>query len=139
MQQLWKETRTHKPFRGYGEEGKSDLIRYGTREANKQPTAAHRRDKPEPLETLIPKGILVVFRIRLFTDSDVLTAAVQSEAAVKMNTVARIARHADAKKASVCLKTPLRLVISSGTEEPRIRYVYITKAKNAQIVPMRMR
>jgi len=96
-------------------------MRYGTREANKQPTAAHRRDKPESPETLIPKGILVVFKIRLFTDSDVWMAEVQSEAAVKMNTVARIARHADARNASVCLKTP------------------ITNAKNAQIVPMRMR
>ena len=87
---------------------KSNLIRYGIREANKRPTAAHRRDKPEPLETLIPKGIFVVFKIRPFTDSDVLIADVQSEAAIKRNTVARIARHADARNASVCLKTPLR-------------------------------
>jgi hypothetical protein len=79
------------------------MIRYGTREANKRPTAAHRRDKPVPLETSIPKGIFVVLRISPFTDSDVLMAVVQSEAAVRMNTVARIARHADAKKARVCL------------------------------------
>jgi hypothetical protein len=90
-----------------GKRRKSNLIRYGIREANKRPTAAHRRDNPEPLETLIPKGILVVFRIRPFTDSDVLMADVQSETAVKRNTVARIIRHADAKNASVCLKTPL--------------------------------
>jgi len=97
------------------------LIEYGTRDTNKRPTAAHRRDKPEPLETSIPNGIFVVFRIRLFTDSDVLMAEVHSEAAVKRNTVASIARHADAKNATVRLKTP------------------ITSAKNAQIVPMRMR
>jgi hypothetical protein len=88
--------------------GVSDLIRYGTRETNKQPRAAHRMDKPVPLETSIPKGIFVVLRISPFTDSDVLMAEVQSEAPVKMNTVARIARHADAKKATVRLKTPLR-------------------------------
>ena len=86
----------------------SHLIRYGTREANKQPTAPHRRDKPWPLETLIPKGIFVVFRIRPFTDSEVWMAEVQSEAAVTRKTVASIAKHADARKASVCLKTPLR-------------------------------
>jgi len=97
------------------------LIRYGTREANKHPTAAHRRDKPEPLETPIPKGIFVVLRISPFTDSDVLMEDVQSEAPVRMNTVARIDKHAEARKVSVCLKTP------------------ITNAKNAQIVPMRMR
>jgi hypothetical protein len=90
-----------------GRGGKPDLIRYGIREANKRPTAAHRRDKPVPLETSIPKGIFVVLRIRLFTDSDVLMAEVHSEAAVKRNTVARIARHADTKNASVRLKTPL--------------------------------
>ncbi len=78
-------------------------MRYGTREAIKRPAAAHRRDKPEPLETSIPRGIFVVLRIRPFTDSDVLMADVQREAAVTMNTVARIARHADAKKANVCL------------------------------------
>lgn len=92
-----------------GQRGKPDLIRYGTSEANKRPTAAHRRDNPEPLETSIPKGIFVVFRTRLFTDSDVLMAEVQSEAAVKRNTVASIARHADAKNAIVRLKTPLRV------------------------------
>lgn len=43
-----------------------------------------------------------------FTDSDVLMADVQSEAAVMMKTVASIARHADAKKATVRLQTPLR-------------------------------
>jgi hypothetical protein len=97
------------------------LIRYGIRATNKQPTAPHRRDKPGPLETSIPKGIFVVLRISPFTDSDVLMAEVQSEAPVTTNTVARIARHADARKASVRLKTP------------------ITSAKNAQIVPMRIR
>lgn len=97
------------------------LIRYGIREANKHPTAPHKRDRPEPLETWIPNGILVVFKISPFTDSDVWMAEVQSAAAVKMNTVARIARHADARNASVCLTTP------------------ITSAKNVQMVPMRMR
>jgi len=97
------------------------LIRYGIRETNKQPTAAHNIDKPEPLDTSIPKGILVVLRISPFTDSDVLMADVQSEAPVKTNTFARIARHADVRNASVRLKTP------------------ITSAKKAQIVPMRMR
>ena len=38
-----------------------------------------------------------------FTVSDVLMADVQSEAPVKVNTVASIARHADARKARVCL------------------------------------
>jgi hypothetical protein len=61
-----------------------------------------------PVETSIPKGILVVLRMSPFTDSDVLMADVQSEAAVTMKTVARIARHADARKASVRLQTPLR-------------------------------
>jgi hypothetical protein len=89
-------------------QGKPDLIRYGTRETNKRPTAAHRRVKPAPLETSIPKGISVVFRIRLFTDSDVVMAEVHSETAVKRNTVASIARHADTKNAIVRLKTPLR-------------------------------
>jgi hypothetical protein len=75
----------------------------GIREAIKRPTAAHRRDKPEPVETSIPRGIFVVLRIRPFTDSDVLMAAVQSEAAVRMNIVARMARQPDIKKAIVCL------------------------------------
>jgi hypothetical protein len=44
-----------------------------------------------------------VLRISPFTDSDVLMAVVQSEAAVRMNTDASIARHADVKKAIVCL------------------------------------
>jgi hypothetical protein len=105
VQQLQKgrKKENHVSFAGAEQKGESYLIRYGTREANKQPTAAHRRDKPEPLETSIPKGILVVLRISPFTDSDVLMAAVQSEAAVKVNTVARTARQADARKASVCL------------------------------------
>jgi hypothetical protein len=80
--------------------GESDLIRYGRREAAKRPPAAHRRDKPEPPETSIPRGRFVVLRMIPFTDFDVLMADVQSEAAVRMNTVARIARHVDAKKAS---------------------------------------
>jgi len=79
------------------------MIRYGTREAIKRPTAAQRRDKPEPLETSIPRGIFVVLRISPFTDSEVLMAVVQSAAPVRVNIVARMARHADAKKASVCL------------------------------------
>lgn len=73
-----------------------------------------------PLETSIPKGIFVVLRISPFTDSDVLMAEVQSEAPVKMNTVARIARHADAKKATVRLKTPLREELSA-TDKMGIR------------------
>jgi len=97
------------------------LIKYGTREANKQPTAAHKRDKPEPLETLIPRGIFVVFRISEFTDSELLMADVQMEAPVRTKTVATIARHADVRKANVCLKTPM------------------TSAKNALTVPMRIR
>jgi hypothetical protein len=90
-------------FVGAKQNGESDLIRYGAREAIKRPTAAHMRDKPEPLETSIPKGIFVVLRISPFTDSDVLIAVVQSEAPVRVNTVARIARHPDVKKAIVCL------------------------------------
>jgi hypothetical protein len=34
-----------------GKRRNSNLIRYGIREADKRPTAAHRRDNPEPLET----------------------------------------------------------------------------------------
>jgi hypothetical protein len=90
-------------FVGAKRNRESDLIRYGIREAIKRPTAAHRRDKPEPLETSMPRGIFVVLRISPFTDSDVLMAVVQSAAAVRVNKVARIARHADARKASVCL------------------------------------
>lgn len=86
----------------------SYLIKYGIREANKQPTAAHKRDKPEPLETSIPKGILVVFKINPFTDSELLMAVVQSEAPVKTKTVAMRARQADTRKAKVRLKTPLK-------------------------------
>ena len=82
-----------------------------------------------------------MLRISPFTDSDVFMAVVQSEAAVRMNTVARIARHADAKKASVCLKTPLREELSAmGQDGNRYKIAaHITNAKNAQIVPMRMR
>jgi hypothetical protein len=83
------------------------LIKYGIREANKHPTAAHKSDKPEPLETSIPKGILVVFRINPLTDSELWMAEVQSEAAVNMKEVAMIERQADARKAKVRLKTPL--------------------------------
>jgi len=97
------------------------LIKYGIREANKQPTAAHKRDMPEPLETSIPKGILVVFRINPLTDFELLMAEVQSEAPVKTKAVAMIERQADARKAKVRLKTP------------------ITSAKNAQIVPTSIR
>jgi hypothetical protein len=97
------------------------LIKYGIREANKQPTAAHNRDKPGPLETSIPKGILVVFRINPFTDSELLMAEVQSAAPVKTKVDAMIARQADVRKAKVRLKTP------------------ITSAKNAQIVPTSIR
>ena len=85
----------------------SYLIQYGIREANKQPTAAHKRDKPDPLETSIPKGILVVFRISPFTDSELLMAEVQREAPVKTKAVAMIERQADTRKAKVRLKTPL--------------------------------
>lgn len=84
------------------------MVRYGISETSKQPTAAHKSDKPESLDTLIPRGIFVVFRISTFTDSELLMADVQMEAAVKINTVATIARHADVRKASVCLTTPLR-------------------------------
>jgi len=79
------------------------LIRYGTIETIKRPTAAHRRDKPGPLETAIPNGIFVVLRISPFTDSDVWMADVQSEAAIRVNKVATIVRHVDIKKATVCL------------------------------------
>jgi hypothetical protein len=86
----------------------SYLIKYGIREANKQPTAAHKRDKPGPVETSIPKGILVVFRINPFTDSELLMAEVQSAAPVKTKVDAMIARQADVRKAKVRLKTPLQ-------------------------------
>jgi hypothetical protein len=85
----------------------SYLIKYGIREAHKHPTAAHKRDKPGPVETSIPKGILVVFSINPFTDSELLMADVQSEAPVKTRVVAMIARQADVRKAIVRLKTPL--------------------------------
>lgn len=98
-----KKEKSSSCFVGIKQNGESDLIRYGTREAIKRPAAAHRRDKPEPVETSIPNGIFVVLRISPFTDSDVLMADVQSEAAVRVNTVARIDRHADARKDSVCL------------------------------------
>jgi len=81
-----------------------------------------------------------VLRISPFTDSDVLMAVAQSEAPVRVNTVARIARHPDVKKAIVCLKTPLRGVIRNGQDGNRYKIAaHITNAKNAHIVPMRMR
>jgi hypothetical protein len=66
-------------------------------------------------------------------------AEVQSEAPVTTNTVARIARHADARKASVRLKTPLREGLLATDKMGNGYKVHITSAKNAQIVPMRIR
>ena len=87
-------------FVGAKQNGESDLIRCGIIEAIIRPAAAHSRDKPEPLETTIPRGVFVVSRISLFTDCDVWMADVQRAAAATMNVVATIARHEATKKAS---------------------------------------
>jgi hypothetical protein len=76
----------------------TDLIMYGTMDANMHAKAAHRIQRPGPACTTMPRGVLnCVWITKPFTSWDIFAIAVHIAAAMRRSTVARTAKLVDSK------------------------------------------